>query len=119
MNITATYKGQRYSDGVYRQIKLKDDKIISEVIGTVEKIFDRLIAENRNNRGHVAYYTQQKNYIIGELRKVNVTDAQTFCTPTAMRKKLGMLGEWTDEREAAYQRLVQRKASKSDLSILM
>jgi len=57
LNITAQDEnGNRYSDGVYRTIKVKDDKVISEIIDKVGKVFDRLIDENRNNAGHMAYY---------------------------------------------------------------
>jgi len=79
-------------DGIYRGITLQDEEIISDTIDNLNEVYDELMRQNENNPAMRAYLTTQKNNIIKALSKVNATDAQTFCTPTGMRKRLGMLG---------------------------
>ena len=121
LNTTARdSNGELYSkDGIYRGITLQDEEIISDTIDNLNEVYDELMEQNENNPAMRAYLTTQKNNIIKALSEVNATDAQTFCTPTGMRKRLGMLGQWGNDREEAYEKILKGEITQSNLNILM
>ena len=56
---------------------------------------------------------------ISAFEEVNFADAQSFQTPTALRKKLHMFGKWTQEMEDAYNKIMSGAPyGEADVNVL-
>jgi hypothetical protein len=56
---------------------------------------------------------------ISAFEQVNFADAQSFQTPTALRKKLHMFGKWSKEMEDAYNRIMSgAHYGQTDIDVL-
>lgn len=118
MNISAKdSKGRLYStDGMCRTMYLKDLKVKSELIPKLKKIFDRKIAKLKGKEKEDMKI--MRGLIVSAFEDINVADAQGYSSPTSYRKKMGMLGNWTDEMEEAYNRIISGDMNVNDLGIL-
>lgn len=112
LNTSATFTQNgreiRYSaDGLSRTMYIADNTVVSDMIASVETIFDRKIeeAKRNGNKEQAKQLERLKSVIIDSkdgFKNINVADAQGYSSPTSYRKKLGMMGQWTDEMEHAY-----------------
>lgn len=113
------YKGNRVSDGYYRTLIIRDFKgFISNVIDNISTIFDRKIeaASESEKAGLIAL----KEALVGDngaYRRINVTDAQAYLSPSAYRKKALMFGKWSHAAEEIYQRLKGGNYNLTDLQL--
>ena len=115
LNTSATFTQNgreiRYSaDGLSRTMYIADNTVVSDMIASVETIFDRKIeeAKRNGNKEQAKQLERLKSVIIDSkdgFKNINVADAQGYSSPTSYRKKLGMMGQWTDEMERAYQEI--------------
>ena len=117
-NINATdYEGHRVSDGKYRTLILRDfDNFISSIIGNISEVFDRKIErapENQKNQWRALKESLVGEH--GEYRKINVTDAQGYSSPSSYRKKAFIFGKWSRHAEDIYQKLLKGEYTFSDL----
>ena len=98
--------GEKVSDGKHRCIVLKDIKRPSEMIPYMSAIYEKLIADAENSRDSAlkAYYEAQYEKRKKEYQEVNATDGQAMNCPSSIRKKMVMLGKWTEENEMTYQK---------------
>lgn len=117
-NINATdYEGHRVSDGKYRTLVLKDfDNFISSIIDNISEVFDRMIErapENQKNQWRALKESLVGEH--GEYRKINVTDAQGYSSPSSYRKKAFIFGKWSRHAEDIYQKLLKGEYTFSDL----
>ena len=122
LNTTAKFKkGSEeilYSaDGLARTIYITDYKVESDIIPNVEEIFDQKIA-SITDPTEKANMKMMKDLILDSFKKVNVTDAQGYSSPTSYRKKMGMQGKWTTEMEEAYERIRKGDFNVNDLGIV-
>lgn len=119
LNITAKdSKGRLYSaDGMERTMYITDYKVESDIIPNVEEIFDQKIS-SISDPSEKANMKMMKDLIIDSFRKVNVADAQGYSSPTSYRKKMGMMGKWSDEMEEAYNRIKRGDFNVNDLGIV-
>lgn len=122
LNVTAKFKeGSKeipYSaDGLARTIYIADYKVESDIIPNVEEIFDQKIA-SITDPTEKANMKMMKDLILDSFKKVNVTDAQGYSSPTSYRKKMGMQGKWTTEMEEAYERIRKGDFNVNDLGIV-
>jgi hypothetical protein len=86
---------------------IADNTVVSDMVASVETIFDRKIeeAKRNGNKEQAKQLERLKSVIIDSkdgFKNINVADAQGYSSPTSYRKKLGMMGQWTDEMERAY-----------------
>ena len=117
-NINATdYEGHRVSDGKYRTLVLRDfDNFISSIIDNISEVFDRMIErapENQKNQWRALKESLVGEH--GEYRKINVTDAQGYSSPSSYRKKAFIFGKWSRHAEDIYQKLLKGEYTFSDL----
>lgn len=104
--------GKHYERTMY----LKDNVAVSEIIPIVSNIFDNKI---KNLKGE-----EQKNMkimkalILKSFEEVNVADAQGYSSPTSYRKKMGMMGKWTNDMETAYNRIKSGDFNVNDLGVV-
>lgn len=119
LNITARdSEGKLYSvDGMERTMYISDYEVASDIIPNVEEIFDQKIAlisdpsEKTNMR-------MMKALILESFRKINVADAQGYSSPTSYRKKMGMMGKWSEDMEEAYNRIRKGDFNVNDLGVV-
>ena len=83
-------------DGYLRSVHISDAIIESDIIPNVEAVL--------NNLGNTID-AATKASILNGLREVNVTDGQSYNSPTSLRKKLKLMGRWSDELETAYNKI--------------
>ena len=106
-------------DGYLRNIHISDDKAASEVVLNAEAALEEyrdanVDPDSKNN------YNAIIAWIKSEFKKINGTDGQGFSCPTSYRKKLKMQGEWDDEKENAYNEIVNKgNFSINNLNILL
>ena len=117
-NINAIdYEGHRVSDGKYRTLILRDfDNFISSIIDNISEVFDRMIErapENQKNQWRALKESLVGEH--GEYRKINVTDAQGYSSPSSYRKKAFIFGKWSRHAEDIYQKLLKGEYTFSDL----
>lgn len=119
LNITARdSKGRLYSaDGMERTMYITDYEVESDIIPNVEEIFDQKIS-SISDPSEKANMRMMKDLIIDSFRKINVADAQGYSSPTSYRKKMGMMGKWSDEMEEAYNRIKRGDFNVNDLGIV-
>lgn len=119
LNITARdSKGRLYSaDGMERTMYITDYEVESDIIPNVEEIFDQKIS-SISDPSEKANMRMMKDLIIDSFRKINVADAQGYSSPTSYRKKMGMMGKWSDEMEEAYNRIKKGDFNVNDLGVV-
>ena len=96
LNTKATYKGKQIGREWERTIYIKDEIVVSDVINDIKEVLDTKVAANEMT-------SLDRDFILSQYRKVNVTDAQAYRSMSSYRAMLGMQGQWTDEMEDAYQ----------------
>lgn len=111
LNTQATFHGKPIGRTWERTIYLQDEIIISEVLKDVEAVFDEQV-----KKGHIT--KPERDYIISQFKKVNVADAQAYRSLSSYRSMMGMMGQWTDQMEHAYQNLKNNKWSMEDFNII-
>lgn len=109
--------GNPYTDGKFRSIIIKDFEIASEVIPNLQTLREELIAKEKDPVKK-ALIRNQFDSIIDAFKKVNVADAQAYCSPTSYRKKMGIFGKWNAEQERVYQEIRKGNVSPENLSVL-
>ena len=119
MNVTARdSKGRLYSaDGMERTMYISDYKVASDIIPNVEEVFDQKIS-SISDPSEKANMKMMKDLIIESFRKINVADAQGYSSPTSYRKKMGMMGKWSEDMEKAYDRIKKGDFNVNDLGVV-
>lgn len=119
LNITAKdSNGRLYSaDGMERTMYITDYKVESDIIPNVEEVFDQKIS-SISDPSEKANMKMMKDLIIDSFRDINVADAQGYSSPTSYRKKMGMMGKWSDEMEEAYNRIKKGDFNVNDLGVV-
>lgn len=134
LNTKAMFNGSLIGRELERTIYLADDLIVSNVAKDIEElILDRfnsgslteIEAADIISKYGISNYKDSKGieyYKIGntmmKTSKINVADAQAYRSLSSYRAMLGMMGQWTDEMETAYNNLKAGKFSGSDFNIL-
>lgn len=121
MNIEAQINGESVTDGYGRSMTLPDNIVSSETVkNEVVKIFQKQAEKTQGAerefylqcaKDAITVFTVQKDKNGKEKGGINQTDAQAYTCPTAMRKKLAMIGEWSDAQEDAYQQIRNKNNS--------
>lgn len=111
LNTQATFHGKPIGRTWERTIYLRDEIIISEVLKDVEAVFDEQVKNGRITK-------LERDYIISQFKKINVADAQAYRSLSSYRSMMGMMGQWTDQMEHAYQNLKNNKWSMEDFNII-
>ena len=110
------YNGVRVSDGNIRNVFLNDfETYKTNMMENLSIILDRNIAQAPEDSR--AAYTALKENILDRMSKINVTDGQALTSPTSMRKKGFMFGQWSRDAERAYDRIKSGKYTMRDLEI--
>lgn len=118
-NIEATdSKGQKYSkDGICRVIHIADSMEASDIVENVRQVFESRIAQAKTAK-EKAELKKMADLIISGFEKFNVTDGQGYSSPTSYRKKMCMLGRWSEAEERAYENIKKGNFTVEDLGIV-
>ena len=122
MNTEATFKDatgaeQKYSDGTCRIMHIADSMEKSEIVDNVRQVFEARIAAAKSAK-EKAELKKMADLIISGFEEFNVTDGQGYSSPTSYRKKMGMLGRWSDAEEKAYENIRKGNFTVEDLGIV-
>lgn len=123
MNTEATFTDEsgakrKYSiDGKCRVVHLADSIESSEIIENVRQVFESRIAA-ATSPSEKRELKKMSDLILTAFEKFNVTDGQGYSSPTSYRKKMGMLGRWSEAEEKAYQNIKDGNFTVEDLGIV-
>lgn len=96
------YQGMKVSDGKHRCILIKDFESASNMTPYMKALYQDLITKTTDPVLKEYYKAELQQRLI-EYNNVNQTDGQAFNTPSSIRKKMVMLGQWTEKQEEVYQ----------------
>ena len=99
----ANHNGEKVSDGKHRCIIIKDFESASNMTPYMKALYDDIITKT-TDPVLKEYYKAELQQRLVEYSKVNQTDGQAFNTPSSIRKKMVMLGQWTTKQETLYQK---------------
>ena len=101
----------RYGKKTRNTLYLADDVITSNVYNDIKDTMNKAVEQ-----GLIQSY--DRDNILNKFKEVNVADAQAYVSPEAMRSILDMMGKWTDEMEAAYDRIKHGEFDMGDFNII-
>lgn len=100
LNTHAKFNGETIGRQWERTIYLADDEIVSSTIGDIEQILNAKISQGEMTE-------VERDYILSQFKNVNVADAQAYRSLSSYRAMMGMMGQWTNEMETAYNHLTK------------
>ena len=101
----------KYGKEVRKSVYLKDQIVTSNEFVAIKASLDRAVA-----LGHIQSF--DRDNILDKFKNINVADAQAYVHPKAMRSILDMMGAWTDEMEASFERFERGKWDMSDFNTI-
>lgn len=102
----------RYDDGYLRSVHISDEMIRDEIKHNTETALTEYMEKSGLTGTAKDDYKKMISIILSGLTDTEATDGQSYSSPSSIRKKLALQGEWDDEKEKAYQAI-----SKGDFNI--
>jgi len=109
---------EEIDDGYLRSVHISDHNIMSEIMTNAEVALGRQLATLTNPQERKDFEVMVK-FITKGFKEINATDGQSFSSISSMKKKLQLMGEWSDEREEAYNAVASGKFNAYHLGVLM
>lgn len=112
---------EKYDDGYFRSVHISDEKMRNEIGMNTEVALEDYLDKNKDSMSP----SQQEDYkrmiqvIIQELKKALVTDGQSYSSPSSVRKKLALQGEWDSDKEKAYNSIKNGDFNINNLGIML
>lgn len=111
------FNGQKFSDGKFRTIFIKDfDNIKSQVLEDLKDVFDKLIAK-QTEQSVKKVLEAKRDFLLKAFSETNIADGQGYSSPTSYRKKMGLFGKWGQHEEEVYQRILKNDFTTADLDV--
>lgn len=106
------YTGTKHGKPFQNVLTLKDINITSLIYDNVSQALDVAVKEKRISSIDKDYILSQYKFVAGDKLKtgLNVADAQAYRSLESYRSLMDMSGNWTDEMEEAYQRIIDPSA---------
>lgn len=101
----------KYGKKSYKTIYLVDNLITSPSYNDIKKSLD-----DAEKAGHITKLDEE--FILKQLEKINVTDAQAYRSLSSIRSVLDMMGQWTPEMDATYEHIKSGKWNMDDLNTI-
>ena len=98
----------KYGKKKERTIYIKDPRVQSTILEEIEKV----LKQNPN------LSKIDRDFILTEYKKVNVTDGQAYRSLSSYRSVLDMAGKWTDAMESAYEKIQNGQWSIEDYNTI-
>lgn len=113
-----------YDDGYLRSVHISDmnvrDEIVSNTRVALEEYYEKNLAHNPEVSDSARQDFQKMiSLIMSGVTGAVVTDGQSYSSPSSIRKKLALQGEWDDTKEKAYQKIAGGHFNINDLGIML
>ena len=108
----------KYDDGFLRSVHISDDDLWSDVKENA-LIALKNYRDSLQNESQKREYDMMINIITSGFDSINTTDGQSFGCISSERKKLALMGEWTDEDEEAYNKVLNGDLSMENLGAMI
>lgn len=108
-----------YDDGYLRSVHISDETVRDEIRTNTEVVLNEYM-ENSGLTGTAKEdYKKMISIILDGLTKTEATDGQSYSSPTSIRKKLALQGEWDEEKEKAYQAISRGDFNINHLGVML
>lgn len=101
----------KYGRKIENTIYIADQFTTTSRYDRVKASLERAVREGRMKEKH-------KDWILGELKNINIADAQAFRNPYSFRAVLDMMGKWNEEMEESFQRMINNQWDEKDFAIV-
>lgn len=113
----------RVSDGFERFMVVKDIIQRSDVVDALEKIHSKILSDPKYSvNGKLTALGKEKAAVLKRVRdafeETNWTDGQALISPTGLRKKMHLLGNWTPRMEEVYDKIIAGDFTNKDLDVI-
>lgn len=113
----------RISDGFERFMVVKDIIQRSDVVDALEKIHNKILSDPKYSVGDkLTALGKEKLATLKRVRdafeETNWTDGQALISPTGLRKKMHLLGNWTPHMEEVYDKIIAGNFTNKDLDVI-
>ena len=108
-----------YDDGYLRSVHISDEMIRDEIKTNTEVVLNKYMETSGLSGSAKEDYSKMISIILDGLTKTVGTDGQSFSSPTSIRKKLALQGEWSDEREEAYKAICKGDFNINHLGVMI
>lgn len=100
-----------FCDGRFRSVHVKTlkDSVDSDLKQSIKDSVERQYGEG----------TTTSRVIISLLDTVDITDGQSLNSPSSIRKKMKLAGEWDNEMETAYKKILSGNFDLNDIGIFL
>lgn len=102
----------KYGRKMENTIYISDQYITSTRYDSVKKSLERAYEEGRIKD------KKQVDWILKELKSINVADAQAFRNPYSFRSVLDMMGKWNEEMEESFTRMINNEWDEKDFAVI-
>lgn len=112
---------EEYDDGYLRSVRISDIFIRKEMENNTAATLERYLERNRDKMtaAEAEDFRMMISIIVDGIHRKEVTDGQSFSSPTSIRKKLASQGEWDPAHEEAYNAVVSGNYNINHLAVLM
>ena len=111
--------GTAVSDGKFRYVVLKDNKLKSDIVTNLRVALTRALQRAKpNEKAGIKAKYQKIISAFDNPKAINFADAQAFSSPTSYRKKMHWFGKWDKQQEEAYKRVISGDFTEDDLDVL-
>mgnify|MGYP006872988421 CR=1 FL=1 len=127
LDINAQFKDKtgklvNFSDGIMRTVVIEKQKVISDAINVIERIFNEKAKDFFPNENPKKVNTLA-SILITRLKKVyqtiDVSDGQSWMSPTGYWKKLGMQGQNTEDIQQMIEKISNGNLNLNDISTIL
>lgn len=110
-----------HDDGYLRSVHIADAHVREEIKYNTEVALNSYLDNNRTsmNPASIEEYKKMITLVVGGIKDALATDGQSFSSPTSIRKKLALQGDWDDAHEEAYKKICQGDLNINNLGIMM
>ena len=108
-----------YDDGYLRSVHISDEMVRDEIKPNTEVALTEYMNKMGLTGAERSDYQKMINIILSGLTDVEATDGQSYSSPTSIRKKLALQGEWDDNKEKAYKAIIKGDFNINHLGIML
>ena len=108
-----------YDDGYLRSVHISDEMVRDEIRHNTEVALTEYMENSGLSGTAKEDYRKMISIILDGLTKTEATDGQSYSSPTSIRKKLALQGEWDDTKEKAYQAIIKGDFNINHLGVML
>ena len=109
----------KYDDGYLRSVHISDEMVRDEIKHNTETALTEYMEKSGLTGTAKDDYKKMISIILSGLTDAEATDGQSYSSPSSIRKKLALQGEWDDEKEKAYQAISKGDFNINHLSVML